>query len=226
MYDDCGWLVDFSCVPLYAVNVTGGTAAWGNETPTAVLLAAAGETVTLTARTATGNERFRRWDTTPTVNLDDPEAATTSFIMPAAPVAAAALFEADVDIAINPGWNLVGLPVTLEAADAIPLADLPAFFCQLVDGQPHYAKATVFPGGQAYWLFHGGADILTLQLTGLPVTTELPAAPGWHLVAPVAATPLPEHAEAWQWNGRAYEAGAGAGATLLPPGAYWLHIHP
>ncbi|HOG51588.1 MAG TPA: hypothetical protein PKY10_13440 [Lentisphaeria bacterium] len=224
MYNDSGWIDDFSCVPLYPVNVAGGNAASEHYESGAAILAAAGDTVTLVAQPAPNGVRFRRWETAPAVNLENAGSAETTFIMPAVPVAATAFFEAGVEITLTPGWNLVGLPVTLEAADVIPLAGRPACACQIVDGQPHYAKATTFAGGRAYWLFHGGANDLPLPLTGLTTTAELPTAPGWHLVAPCAATPIPDHANAWKWNGRRYK--AVTSGVITPPEACWLYIYP
>ena len=220
MNDDSGWIDDFFYVPLYQVNVTGGNASSEYYEPAAAIFAAAGDVVTLTAK---AGKRFRRWETEPDGILENAENAETTFIMPEEPVTATAIFEADVEITLAPGWNLIGLPVTLEAGDALPLEGLPAHTCQLIDGKQHYVKATTFTGGQAYWLFHDGLNALSLKLTGQSTTAELPTEPGWHLVAPTAATTIPDHANAWKWNGRSYEAVTG---DITPPEACWLYIHP
>lgn len=224
MYDDSGWIDDFSCVPLYPVNVSRGNASSDHHELAASILAADGDTVNLIAQPTQNGERFRYWKTEPAVNLADAASVETTFIMPATAVTVTAIFKADVEIPLIPGWNLVGLPVTLEAIDALPLAGLPVYACRLAAGQAHYARATTYAGGQAYWIFHDGANAFTLALSGQMTPAELPTEPGWHLVAPTIATPIPDHARAWKWNGKRYK--TVAGGVITPPEAYWLYIYP
>jgi len=99
---------------------------------------------------------------------------------------------------LNPGWNLVAIPVDPETTDAIShLADnLPAMdIYQFFDGEYYstiHEEGVDIQTGLGYWI-HVDAN-LEIDITGVPVdplgSVDVPLEPGWNLIGNPFEAPL------------------------------------
>ncbi|OGV65959.1 MAG: hypothetical protein A3K19_03405 [Lentisphaerae bacterium RIFOXYB12_FULL_65_16] len=139
------------------------------------------------------------------------------------------------ELSLEPGWNLVSLPVEpLDGAVARVFADPGAPAGKTVhlgavwgvngtpDGGNAYAAATVIQALKGYWVY--AVKSATLSVPGLPAfKTAVSVVPGWTLLGPaVTSAVVPGQSSAsllWGWGGTGY-----ARVTVMQPGkAYWAY---
>ncbi|MBN2449609.1 MAG: cadherin-like domain-containing protein, partial [Lentisphaeria bacterium] len=111
--------------------------------------------------------------------------------------------EKTVALALKAGWNLVGVPVILDAADQAALLGHPDILAvyeySLATG---YSVPTQLLPGKAYWMY--AAVPVALNLTGVPSDGPVPVHAGWNFVAPYDAVPNPLDGvtiiAVWAWS--------------------------
>jgi hypothetical protein len=108
-----------------------------------------------------------------------------------------------VELALTPGWNLVGVPLTLDDASRYLILDEPRIlgFYQY-SAATGYTVPTDFAPGSGYWIYANAT--FTLTLAGLPSSGGIPLDYGWNLVAPCTDSPNPLEAHGviavWAWD--------------------------
>ncbi len=142
-----------------------------------------------------------------------------------------------VTLTVEPGWNLVSLPVA-------PLAPAVAQVFADDQSQPAYVgDIWRWRGGQyqpvvnaqpkeAYWLFSNRTEAVQVSLTGrLPADLDIQASADWNLVGPVFDMPQPKNSQLripiYTWREQAYS------PTFAVPGedrnkllrlhGYWIY---
>jgi hypothetical protein len=106
-------------------------------------------------------------------------------------------------LALEQGWNLVGLPLTLDAASRdLVFGDARVLGIYQYASSSGYTIPTDFTPGRAYWLYANAA--FTLDLLGLPVSGGIALDYGWNLVAPYTDSPNPMDGVSviavWAWD--------------------------
>jgi hypothetical protein len=108
-----------------------------------------------------------------------------------------------VTLALKPGWNLIGVPLTLDDDSLDALfgdARLIALY-QYSTAAGYTVPAEVTPG-RAYWAFANAA--FSLELSGAPASGGVPLTYGWNLVAPYTDSPNPMDGTTviavWAWD--------------------------
>lgn len=157
-----------------------------------------------------------------------------------------------VPVALNPGWNLVSVPVGTPYSVGAFVAQLPppalpvyhwdnprsVYTCYTAN--PGYAADATFAFASAYWVYNPATENSTVTVTGEPPadrTVHLRA--GWNAVGSVYAETLTA-AEAlrpllpgrdylcvWGYeNGtaQAYSPGAGGNLQMQPGKGYWVYM--
>lgn len=103
---------------------------------------------------------------------------------------------APVEIALQPGWNLISLPMSSEPSNPalLPLRPqaAPADIRPLgpvwssAAGTDGYHRVEAIEPGRGYWVFSADAALVTLQIAWeQPVDPAVALVPGWNLAGPV-----------------------------------------
>ena len=90
---------------------------------------------------------------------------------------------ADVDVRLTPGWNLIGVPSTLQLMSEASFEGIDQVWTMDVNGNMTISDGTVTPGA-AYWVFLSANQ--SFSITGFP--QDAPVIPvtvpqGWSMMA-------------------------------------------
>lgn len=132
-------------------------------------------------------------------------------------------------LVIEPGWNLVSLPLhPIDTRASLLFGDhtgtVIAEEVYSIDAAGSYVAVEEVAGGQGYWLFAGGENAVVVTLRGLRVGS-LALRQGWNLVGVPFTTALP--AAAPIDSIQAFEHGVyrplSQDSALEPGVGYWIH---
>lgn len=135
--------------------------------------------------------------------------------------------EAEINYDLVAGWNLVGIPLHVNAARSGITRDGLQFYA--FRGNGFHVTETV-EAGRAYWVFSNGDVRLTIR--GFPAEPAgLRLSRGWNLIAPLAESP-PDHLPPGVRHLYAWRPGIGQfegpdpgtrGCPCLPGEGYWIY---
>jgi hypothetical protein len=130
------------------------------------------------------------------------------------------IIDDDANVAMDAGWNLVSLPINVNAAARAQLFPGAGTVWTWNAAKQQFRIASDLAAKQGYWIYTDAAGESSPNGEGEPVTT-VDLLPGWNLVGPlepIIAPAAPALTRFYGWDGDFFRA-----PLLLPNHAYWVY---